>query len=481
MAADKLKDKKPQDKNPYDTTLADIFGVPSIDELQYDKDLDSEHPLRSQQLDVGSTSPEMTDLINAYKENKAEKSQQFIKNMLEKSQEKSNSKPFMVPTNSEAPQTQSFSNSIKTILKTKSPVSAPIASKATREEGMGEVTPAVDPYKDAEMEAALEEAKQNRVRQLYAQAGRQFSEGLGTLGAGKQVDIDQSLEDTLAKSAENPVSDLTNLRKSNLQKIQLREEAEKSDPKSPVSVAMRVALEEMGVKLPENANYATMEKLAPQLMKNKEFQMRMQEMSLKREELEQSKLATAASKQDERLLKVRENLLKSERYKQLLESQNALKAARSNLELAKQGHSQGYSALGANLAKLAGEKGMLSEADVNRYLVEKGIPGRVQQGIFQTTGKPTKIQLQGLENILSTLEADLHSRGQQFAEDELSGYSSGLKVQPESIERVLPEIKRLHKAEPSQSVDADAKKYAEMHKMSYEQAKAILDKRRGVK
>lgn len=299
-----------------------------------------------------------------------------------------------------------------------------------------------NPLVDTQMQKAMAEAKEQADTNQQRKAIFEMMAGIGSLGGSKMSSESESLDNAI-KMQNAPVDRINQERDAYKKFLANKEDMEKNDPNSAVSKTMRDALSGMGVKIPDNASYATMENLAPQLMKNKEFQLRMQEMQLKREELAQSKEAQKALKADQQIAKTRDSVLKSERYKNLAASTEAIQAARSNLELARKGYSQGYSALGANLAKLAGEKGMLSEADVNRYLVAKGVPGKLESGKLELTGKPTKKQIDALEQIVNSLESDVRKKGVQFAEDELSGYSQGLKVTPEQIESVLPELRRL--------------------------------------
>lgn len=307
-----------------------------------------------------------------------------------------------------------------------------------------------NPLVDNQMQAALAQAKEQADTNQRRKALFEMMSGIGSLGGSKMSAESESLDNAI-KMQNAPVDQINQERDAYKKFLSNKEEMEKADPNSAVSKTMRDALSGMGVKIPDNASYATMENLAPQLMKNKEFQMRLQEMQLKREELAQNKEAQKSLKAEQQIAKTRDSVLKSERYKNLAASTEAIQGARSNLELARKGYSQGYSALGANLAKLAGEKGMLSEADVNRYLVAKGVPGKLESGKLELTGKPTKQQIDALEQIVNSLESDVRKKGVQFAEDELSGYSQGLNVTPEQIESVLPELKRLKSGASSSS------------------------------
>lgn len=159
------------------------------------------------------------------------------------------------------------------------------------------VVDAQNPLEDTDMKKALEAAQSNRSNAAFQSNLAQIMAGMGSLG-GRKVDVNEEPLKALAASANAPVSDITAQRDAYKQFLQNKDDREKNDPNSSVSKTMRDALAGMGVKIPENASYAGMEKLAPQLMKNKEFQMKLEEMRLKREELGQNKQAAAGSKAD---------------------------------------------------------------------------------------------------------------------------------------------------------------------------------------
>lgn len=193
----------------------------------------------------------------------------------------------------------------------KTPAQQPVPKPAPQAAPMPSATPApqmaapqiasaVNPLDDKEMQAAQEAARHNKAMAMGLEAGRLVSQGLGSLGGGSPISLDASGSGMLLKNAAAPIEELATAREQQMKKMQLAEEAAKNDPKSPVSQAMREALAGMGVKLPENATYATMEKLAPQIMKNKEFQMRLQEMAMRRQELAATKQMAASSKMDEK-------------------------------------------------------------------------------------------------------------------------------------------------------------------------------------
>lgn len=357
---------------------------------------------------------------------------------------------------------------------------SPTVSPETQDMGIGEKPAPVNPSEDKAMEDALAQAKANQEEARSEMVRRLLFQGVAGLGSGQQVNLSKDLETNLEKTANMPVEQLQVAREQQLKKMQVEEESAKNDPNSAVSKVMRDTLKEMGVTIPANATYATMEKLAPQIMRNKEFQMRMQEMAMRREELASNKADREALKKNEAVAKVRDKFLSSERYKGSMEQKTALDSARVNLELAKKGHSQAYAALGANLAKIAGEKGMLSEADVNRYLKEKGVPGRIQNGVFETTGRPTRQQLANLEDMLTDMSGALNSKMQKMAENEIAGYSYGYGVEPSQIEGVLPELQdfKAQKAAATKgSVDnSTLQEYATKHNISVDKARELLSK-----
>jgi hypothetical protein len=139
--------------------------------------------------------------------------------------------------------------------------------------------------------------------------------GIGSLG-GKTMSGASGALDQAIKTQDQPLTDINTQRDEYKKFLSNKDEREKNDPNSSVSKTMRDALAGMGVKIPENATYAGMEKLAPQLMKNKEFQMKLEEMKLKREELgiaKQSAGSAKASAQQNAALTKTQQMLESMR------------------------------------------------------------------------------------------------------------------------------------------------------------------------
>ena len=168
-----------------------------------------------------------------------------------------------------------------------------------------------DELKDIEFEQAQEAARKNREAANFNDLMASLSNALiGEAGSdmskNKIAAIGRQLE-----TADQPLTDLEAKRKQYAEFLKNKEEKEKNDPNSSVSKSMRDALSGMGVKIPDNATYATMEKLAPQLMKNKEFQLKMQELHQKNIELAQNREALRQSKLSEKEQKTIETMSKS--------------------------------------------------------------------------------------------------------------------------------------------------------------------------
>jgi hypothetical protein len=229
---------------------------------------------------------------------------------------------------------------------------SPVISPETQAAGIGEKPVAVDPSKDIAMEQAQEEDKSEKMRRL-------LFEGIAGLGSGQQV--------TQSKEFENNVANLVSGREQQLKKMQVAEEAAKNDPKSPVSIAMRDALKGMGVSIPENATYATMEKLAPQIMKNKEFQIRMQDIALRNKELDISKADKQNQQGLNRIQSSFQSLNSNEAFRTLKKKMGEGDQIEAKLKLIKNGNSIATGQIGANLARFLGEVGVLTENDINRY------------------------------------------------------------------------------------------------------------------
>jgi hypothetical protein len=145
-----------------------------------------------------------------------------------------------------------------------------------------------NPLVDTQMQAALAQAKEQAETNQRRKALFEMMAGIGSLGGSKMSAESEALDNAI-KMQNAPVDQINQERDAYKKFLANKEEMEKADPNSAVSKTMRDALSGMGVKIPDNASYATMENLAPQLMKNKEFQMRLQEMQLRREEMRQNK------------------------------------------------------------------------------------------------------------------------------------------------------------------------------------------------
>jgi len=192
--------------------------------------------------------------------------------------------------------TQSATEKAIKLAAAKPAMSAPTVSPETQAVGVGEKPAPVNPAEDKEMQAAQAQARANQEEAKSEMVRRLLFQGIAGLGSGQQINLSKDLETNLEKTANMPVEQLQAAREQQLKKMQVAEEAAKSDPNSSVSKIMRDTLHDLGVAVPANATYATMEKLAPQIMKNKEFQMRMQEMALRREELAANRENTQKSK-----------------------------------------------------------------------------------------------------------------------------------------------------------------------------------------
>ena len=155
---------------------------------------------------------------------------------------------------------------------------------------------AKNPLIDNEMTNALNTAKENRSANASRQALFEMMAGIGSLG-GKTMSGASGALDQAIKTQDQPLTDINTQRDEYKKFLSNKEEREKADPNSPVSTVMRDALSGMGVKIPTNASYASMEKLAPQLMKNKEFQMKLEELGLRREELKAGKADKVSDKE----------------------------------------------------------------------------------------------------------------------------------------------------------------------------------------
>jgi hypothetical protein len=152
---------------------------------------------------------------------------------------------------------------------------------------------------DEQMKAALAQSKEQADTNQRRKALFEMMAGIGSLG-GSRMSGESAALDNAIKMQNAPVDQVNQERDAYKKFLMNNEEMEKADPNSAVSKTMRQALSGMGVKIPDNASYSTMEKLAPQLMANQQFKDRMADRALQREQMAQNKEIANQSKMSDK-------------------------------------------------------------------------------------------------------------------------------------------------------------------------------------
>jgi hypothetical protein len=205
---------------------------------------------------------------------------------------------------------------------------------------------------------------------------------------------------------------------------------------------MRNALREMGVKIPDNASYATMEKLAPQLMKNKEFQLKMKELALKREEISANREVAKKEKVDAR---TRDTAMK---FQKAAQSDPTFKSARNSLDEketlsnllddAYRNGGQSVQALGTRMAKFMGEKGMLSEADTKKYISNPSLLGKFSSETYlKGQGKINKKDYDNIKRLLGEIGKAQEDNLKKVYKYHAKNFSKIEKISPDQAEELI--------------------------------------------
>lgn len=156
-----------------------------------------------------------------------------------------------------------------------------------------------NPLVDNDMKNALAQAQEQADTNQRRKGLFEMMAGIGSLGGSKMSAESESLDNAI-KMQNAPVDQVNQERDAYKKFLANNEEMEKADPNSAVSKTMRQALSGMGVKIPDNASYSTMEKLAPQLMANQQFKDRMADRALQREQIAQNKDIANQSKMSDK-------------------------------------------------------------------------------------------------------------------------------------------------------------------------------------
>jgi hypothetical protein len=287
--------------------LADNLNFPNL------KNLLQPFPVAKEKPEASAGNKYLSDMyaFNNNPENVAQKqaSNEFLSNLLGKK----DSTPLMLQgaDQEESPISVAESSTSRVPSSANKPNSFTPASSKAQPSIPSEAPISSEDLRDTEFEQAQEVARKNRDAANFNDLMASLSNALiGQAGS----DMSKNKIDAIGRqleTANQPLTDLETKRKQYSEFLKNKEEKEKNDPNSSVSKSMRDALSGMGVKIPNNATYATMEKLAPQLMKNKEFQLKMQELHQKNIELAQNREALRQSKLSEKEQKTIESIGKS--------------------------------------------------------------------------------------------------------------------------------------------------------------------------
>lgn len=126
---------------------------------------------------------------------------------------------------------------------------SPVVSPESQAAGIGEKPAPTDYTQDPEMQAAQEEAFRRNQAALMLEAGRQISQGLGGLGSGQEVKLDNQTIKGMIDKSNVPVEQLTTSRDALMKRLALFSEAEKHSGTSGVSLMTQKLAMQMGKEL----------------------------------------------------------------------------------------------------------------------------------------------------------------------------------------------------------------------------------------
>lgn len=117
---------------------------------------------------------------------------------------------------------------------------SPVVSPESQSAGIGETPAPTDYTQDPEMQAAQAEAFRRNQTAMMLEAGRQISQGLGGLGSGQKVQLeDQAIKGMLDKS-NAPVEQLAQAREALIKRLSMAKEQDKVRPDSHISQMTRL-------------------------------------------------------------------------------------------------------------------------------------------------------------------------------------------------------------------------------------------------
>jgi hypothetical protein len=416
--------------------LADYFNFPSLENLTSNT---ANNP--SMPSTTPSEFPAALEKYNTDKSNNAQFSNNFLSNLLGK---KDRASTMMQGVDQEETPINLTESSINT---TPAPVpksdsSEPSSTRIQSKTSQNIQAPSEDTTKDIEYEQAQQLAQRNResanINDLMAGLSNAIIGQAGSdMSKNKIAAIGRQLE-----TSDQSLVDLNTQRDQYKKFLANKEEREKNDPNSAVSVAMKDTLGQMGVNLPKGATYATMEKLAPQIMKNKEFQLKMQELHQKNIELAQNK---EILKQDKSQSKARDTAFK---FQKAAQSDPTFKAARSSLdekdtlnnllEDAYRNGGQSVQALGTRMAKFMGEKGMLSEADTKKYISNPSLLGKLSSETYlKGQGKINQNDFNNIKRLLGEIGKAQEANVKRVYKYHAKNFSKIENITPEQAENLI--------------------------------------------
>lgn len=340
----------------------------------------------------------------------------------------------------------------------------------------------VDRY-DQQLDAAREQDSQNSLLMGLLKASQNFGAAMG----GSKADT--SYADAELAKGNQAVNRLKTDMDMKAQNQNILDKNKERDPKSNISLAMNDALSGMGIKIPPNTSYAEMEKFAPQLMRNKEFQMKLEEAKLKAtadaEAAATTKTEKKESKDKEQKLDVQktvDKMVNSLRNSEDFKTHTAIKTAQAALDQAilKDDKVAGGAAfmLYAKIAQgdnsvvresdmknLAGNWGYTNVNDMLSKLSAHSVGGKFGQEEFKRM------------KIVATLIQKIKAK---HVREQLEPIQTRIKnhgLDPDEI--ISPEITREFSDAPDQESKQDPKiaQYSKDHGIEYSKAESILKKR----
>lgn len=284
------------------------------------------------------------------------------------------------------------------------------------------------------------------VKGLGQIGGALVQQNVGATNAPVNIDVDP-----LMKMAEQKVSDVGML------------EAEKlRDPASEASKAYREQITALGVKVPESMSAADLKKMFPQLISmqqsqmNRELREKMMERRLTQDEKREAQRVKRGKelRQKDLFNAARSRLKDDGTYKEIKKQQKAFDEVESLLESGMSGNQLATAGLGTRLARAMGEVGVLTDADVIRYLKGSSYGRQITDWLsLKGKGKLSRAAANELSKNIQIFRDAAKRQTDKLYDTTARSVSSSFEIPQDEVYKILgvdkPEEKKEQKRELS--------------------------------